>query len=198
MARRSGIAAKTKRTTLIVDGVDVQVVRRFGQKSARLKVKPPDGHLEVTGPFAMTDREISTFVQSHWDWIARQKLQTIAMEEAKGGTPTQAELDAWRECVKAFVPPLIDKWAPVMGVRPGKVTYRNMVSRWGSCNVKSGHITINIQLAAQPPDCLEYVVVHELCHLLEPSHNARFHALMTQFLPTWKQSERKLRGAIRR
>jgi predicted metal-dependent hydrolase len=73
-----------------------------------------------------------------------------------------------------------------------------MVSRWGSCNVKSGHITINIQLAAQPPDCLEYVVVHELCHLLEPSHNARFHALMTQFLPTWKQSERKLRGAIRR
>lgn len=73
-----------------------------------------------------------------------------------------------------------------------------MVSRWGSCNVKTGRICINVQLAAQPPECLEYVVVHELCHLREANHGPRFHALLDAYLPHWRDAERKLRGVIRR
>ena len=98
----------------------------------------------------------------------------------------------------AFTPALIEKWAPIMGVSPGRIVYRNMVSRWGSCNVKTGRICINVQLAAHPPECLEYVVVHELCHLLEASHGPRFKALMDAFLPDWRSREAKLRGGIRR
>lgn len=111
--------------------------------------------------------------------------------------PTQAELAEWRAVVEAFTPALIEKWAPIIGVRPGKLAYRNMVSRWGSCNVKTGHICINVQLATHPPECLEYVVVHELCHLLEANHGPRFKALLDAYLPHWREAEAKLKGGIR-
>ena len=114
------------------------------------------------------------------------------------GAPTQAELAEWRAVVEAFTPALIEKWAPIIGVRPGKLAYRNMVSRWGSCNVKTGRICINVQLAAHPPECLEYVVVHELCHLREANHGPRFKALLDRYLPHWRQAEAKLKGGIRR
>ena len=112
--------------------------------------------------------------------------------------PTQAELAEWRAVVEAFTPALIEKWAPIIGVRPGKLAYRNMVSRWGSCNVKTGRICINVQLATHPPECLEYVVVHELCHLLEANHGPRFKALLDAYLPHWREAEAKLKGGIRR
>ncbi len=112
--------------------------------------------------------------------------------------PTQEELAEWRAIVEAFTPVLIEKWAPIIGVRPGKLAYRNMVSRWGSCNVKTGRICINVQLAAHPPECLEYVVVHELCHLREANHGPRFKALLDRYLPDWRQAEAKLKGGVRR
>lgn len=71
---------------------------------------------------------------------------------------------------------------------------RSMTSRWGSCQVQKRTITINSQLARFPRRCLEYVVCHELCHLHEPSHNARFHALMDRFYPSWKEVRKELRG----
>ncbi|MFR3273062.1 MAG: M48 family metallopeptidase [Slackia sp.] len=119
-------------------------------------------------------------------------------EKSRLGAPTPEEIAEWRAVVAAFVPALVERWAPVMGVKPGKLAYRNMVSRWGSCNVKTGRICINVQLAAHPPECLEYVVVHELCHLLEASHGPRFKSLMDTFLPDWRSREAKLRGDIRR
>ena len=79
-----------------------------------------------------------------------------------------------------------------MGVRAGKLAYRNMTSRWGSCQPSTGRICINVRLALYPPECLEYVVVHELCHMLEPNHGAGFKALMTKVMPDWKQRERIL------
>ena len=81
-----------------------------------------------------------------------------------------------------------------MGVHVGKLAYRNMTSRWGSCQTKTGRICINVRLAAYPPQCLEYVVVHELCHLLEPGHGPRFWALVDGFLPTWREAKALLKG----
>ena len=74
-----------------------------------------------------------------------------------------------------------------MTVKAGKIAYRNMTSRWGSCQPSTGRICINVRLALYPPECLEYVVVHELCHLLERGHGPRFHALMDTFMPDWKE-----------
>jgi predicted metal-dependent hydrolase len=99
----------------------------------------------------------------------------------------QAIIDEWlRYELKKALPPLLEKWQPIMGVVVNKFFVQKMKSRWGSCNYTQGNVRFNSELAKKPPECLEYVVVHELAHLLEPSHNARFHSLMSQFLPNWK------------
>lgn len=99
----------------------------------------------------------------------------------------QAVVDEWlRMELKKALPPLIEKWQPIMGVEVKKFFVQKMKTRWGSCNYTQGNVRFNSQLAKKPPACLEYVVVHELAHLLEPSHNACFHSLMSQFLPNWK------------
>ena len=103
------------------------------------------------------------------------------------------EVAAWRAVVEACVPALVEAWEPIMGVKAGKLVYRNMTSRWGSCQPATGRICINVRLALYPPECLEYVVVHELCHLLERGHGPRFKALMDAFMPDWRDRRAKLR-----
>ena len=76
----------------------------------------------------------------------------------------------------------------------GSLAYRNMRSRWGSCQPETGRICINTRLALYPPECLEYVVVHELAHLLEANHGPAFYAILDRALPTWKSARDKLRS----
>lgn len=92
----------------------------------------------------------------------------------------------YREKLKEVIPVLIAKWEPLMGVSVGKFFVQRMKTRWGSCNYRSKNIRLNSELAKKPQGCLEYVVVHEMAHLLEPSHNSRFIALMDQFMPSWR------------
>ena len=99
----------------------------------------------------------------------------------------------WRAVVEACTPVLVERWEQIMGVKAQKLVYRNMTSRWGSCQPATGRICINVRLALYPPECLEYVVVHELCHLRERGHGPAFQALMTRYLPDWKERRAKLR-----
>ncbi|HMO03102.1 MAG TPA: SprT family zinc-dependent metalloprotease [Kiritimatiellia bacterium] len=97
-----------------------------------------------------------------------------------------ALLDAWyRNQVRLALPALAAKWEPVLKVHATRWHVQKMTSRWGSCHTRKHHIRLNSELAKHPPECLEYVVVHELVHLLEPSHNRRFYHLMNSFLPGW-------------
>ncbi len=100
----------------------------------------------------------------------------------------------YRRLVSAALPALVEQWSAVMQVTVKKTFVQKMKTRWGSCNYRAHHIRLNSDLASYPPQCLEYVVVHELVHLLEASHNARFYALMTQFYPDWKEVRAMLRG----
>lgn len=207
--------SSVRKTMLHAAGFDVEVTRKQ-QKHMYVRLKPcVDGaaaagessaarfRVCVSAPLRYSDAQIVRFIEERASWI--REHAAIMQERQRGreidgmsASPTQEELAQWRAVVAAFVPALIEKWAPIIGVSPGKLAYRNMVSRWGSCNVKTGRICINVQLAAQPPECLEYVVVHELCHLREANHGPRFHALLDAYLPHWRDAERKLRGAIRR
>ena len=92
----------------------------------------------------------------------------------------------YRGQIKQAVVPLLAKWQPLMGVEVERFFVRRMKTMWGSCNYKAHTIRLNTELAKKPPECLEYVVVHELVHLLEPTHNARFVALMDRFMPKWE------------
>jgi hypothetical protein len=103
----------------------------------------------------------------------------------------QAILEDWlREQLRNAVPPLIEKWERLMGVRIRRFFVQRMRTKWGSCNHRAGSIRLNTDLARKPRECLEYIVVHEMAHLLESTHNARFVALMDQFMPKW-QSHRE-------
>ena len=99
----------------------------------------------------------------------------------------QSVLDEWyRDRLKEAIPPLVAKWEKEIGVAVAGFRVRRMKTKWGSCNPKTKAILLNLELAKKPRECLEYLVVHELIHLLEPTHNARFVYLMDRFMPKWQ------------
>ena len=99
----------------------------------------------------------------------------------------QAIVEAWyRRQLKAALPPLIARWEPLLEVKVERFFVQRMKTKWGSCNHGARTIRLNTELAKKPRECLEYIVVHEMTHLLEPTHNARFVALMDQCMPQWR------------
>ena len=189
MARHSYIPDER---LIFVDDLEVWVVVRKRNKRPVLHVKP-DGRIEVSVPRRCSDREVADFVREKHDWIVRMQREYEGQPMNRAALASDEEVRAWREIVEAFVPPLMEKWEPVLGVRPSKVVYRKMTSRWGSCQPETGRICINVVLAICPIDCLEYVVVHELCHLRVPGHGPRFRALMDSVMPDWEKRRQKLR-----
>ncbi|MEA1971452.1 MAG: SprT family zinc-dependent metalloprotease [Thermodesulfobacteriota bacterium] len=99
----------------------------------------------------------------------------------------KAILNEWyRQKLKETVPSLIEKWEKKMNVQVNEFGIKKMKTRWGTCNRNAKRIWLNLELAKKPPECLEYIVVHEMVHLLERKHNDRFIALMTGFVPKWR------------
>ena len=96
-------------------------------------------------------------------------------------------LFAWyRKELKARIPNLIDKWQDIIGVEVADWRVKRMKTKWGSCNIEARRIWLNLELAKKPVQCLEYIVVHEMVHLLERHHNERFAKLMDGFMPSWR------------
>ena len=91
---------------------------------------------------------------------------------------------------------LVESWESVIGVKSNGFCIRDMKTRWGTCNIRSKNICLSLQLAKKPPRCLEYVVVHELVHLLEKSHNNIFKSYLDQFLPEWRTIKKEMNGMI--
>jgi predicted metal-dependent hydrolase len=92
----------------------------------------------------------------------------------------------YRQQLKNAVPALITKYQKIMKVEVAEFGIKKMKTKWGTCNAAAKRIWLNLELAKKPPECLEYIVVHEMTHLLEPSHNDRFVALMDRFMPKWR------------
>ncbi len=90
------------------------------------------------------------------------------------------------------VPPLIKKWEPKLKVKVTGYFLQRMKTKWGSCNHKAGHIRLNTELVKKPKDLLEYVIVHEMAHLLEPTHSERFITILQQHYPTWREARAEL------
>lgn len=176
----------------VVDGIEAHIVRKR-VKNVNLRIARDGSHVDVSAPSWVSDSEVEAFIRSKSAWIASRMVQAAQAPMARAAQATPEEVAAWRETVSACVPALVAAWEPIMGVKAGKLAYRNMTSRWGSCQPSTGRICINVRLALYPPECLEYVVVHELCHLLERGHGPRFHQLMDAFMPDWKQRRAKLR-----
>ncbi|TQL16593.1 hypothetical protein FBY58_0129 [Zymomonas mobilis] len=103
------------------------------------------------------------------------------------------QLEIWfRQQLEQAIPDLAKRWEAIIGVKAAIWRVKKMKTLWGSCNVKARRIWLNSELVKKPPECLEYVVVHEMVHLLEASHNRRFYGFMDRFLPDWKERRRRL------
>ena len=142
--------------------------------------------------------------ESHYLWGKRYLLKVIEKDAppkvelkhnqmllqtrpSTGEEKKQAILDAWyRSQLKEAVPPLIAKWEPLMHVKVERFFVQRMKTKWGSCTPAAASIRLNTDLVRKPRECLEYIVVHEMVHLLEPNHNSRFIAAMDRFLPNWR------------
>jgi len=148
--------------------------------------------------------------ESHYVWGKRYLLKIIEVNEApsvelkhnkmilrvRPGSDEKKKqeiIDAWyRDQIKNAVPPLIAKWEQLLGIKVERFYVRRMKTRWGSCNHQAFSIRFNTDLAKKPKECLEYIVVHEMAHLREPTHNSRFVTLMDQFMPNWQFYRDKL------
>ena len=103
---------------------------------------------------------------------------------------------AWyRAQVHAAVAPLLARWQPILKVKARAVSVRRMKTKWGSCNPGKGTIRLNADLARKPPECLEYVLVHELAHFIVTGHDGSFKSLMSRHLPNWRQLRARLNHA---
>ena len=125
----------------------------------------------------------------------REKGLVLSVRPGTSQEKRQAVLEKWfREQLKGAARDLTDKWSRVMQVQVNKIYVQSMKTKWGSCNMADGNIRLNTDLVHLRPECLEYLVVHELAHLLEPSHNERFQSIMDEFCPLWRKYRRMLRG----
>jgi predicted metal-dependent hydrolase len=142
--------------------------------------------------------------ESHYVWGKRYLLKVVEADQpasvelnrrqmivrVRRGTSKikrQAILEEWhRDLLRKAVPPLIEKWERSMGVTVRRFYVQRMKTKWGSCNHRAGSIRLNTDLARKPEECLEYIVVHEMAHLLESTHNERFMDLMNEYMPKWK------------
>ena len=167
---------------------EVRFKRKKRIRRTNIRVVPPDGHIEASVPWNVPFASVEKFILSQADWIRAQQEKLRGSPQVLAELAGDDEKKMWREVVSATVPLLVEMYEPILGVKAGKLAYRDMRSRWGSCQPSTGRICINTRLALYPPECLEYVVVHELTHLIEPNHGPRFKQILDQVLPNWRHS----------
>ena len=151
--------------------------------------------------------------ESHYVWGRRYRMEIghdyrnnieiksnkLILTVRESSTTQQREkvmIEWYREQLKKKLPELVGKWEGIIGVQAESIRIKNMLTRWGTCNIKDKRIWINLQLAKKPIECLEYVVVHELVHLLEKSHNSTFIEYMDKYLPDWRVKKDLLNSFI--
>ena len=156
-----------------------------------------NGDVHVSAPIGLSREKITAFIEEHRKWIDQERTKTFERQKRRADfynklpLKTREQTDDALRRLKVLIEPMVERHAKEMGVKPSAVCYKAMISRWGVCNVKDKSICFSIYLLLLPEWCAEHIVVHELCHLLEPSHNARFHALMDKYFPRWRKARRE-------
>ena len=175
---------------------EYQVIRS-ARKTMTLEVRR-DGNIIVRAPLCTGLPRIKRFVNQKQEWVLGCLERTKEYREQK---PLSADLSESKRNVyirkaKETITKRVSYFARLMGVSYRNITIREQKTRWGSCSIHSKKIRMNLQLAVKSEECVEYVLVHELCHLLEPSHNQRFYDLMSHFLPDWRERKQKLNEKV--
>ena len=160
--------------------MDYELIRS-DRKTLSLQIKP-DGTLLARAPRRIAKREIDRFILEHRDWI--EKRQAAAARRPKIAPMSEEELAALKKQARPVFLARAAYFAPLIGVRYERIAVRAQHSKWGSCSGK-GNLNFNCLLLLAPPEVLDYVVVHELCHRLHMDHSSAFWAEVGRILPDY-------------
>lgn len=172
----------------------MQVVVTY-RKTSRLSMRiGKNGEVRVSAPTNTPEQVVHRFVKEHRDWINKALVKTAERHEKRQEFFDQLPLTTSQECREAaermhsIIPPLVEKYSRLMGVKPESITYKATISKWGCCNTKSKRIMFSAYLLLLPEWCIEHVVVHELAHLIVPNHSDKFYAVMDTYFPRWREA----------
>ncbi|MCM1008905.1 MAG: M48 family metallopeptidase [Ruminococcus flavefaciens] len=159
------------------------------RKTISLQIKP-EGSIELKVPVQITDAQIQDFLHQKSGWIEKhlQAVQERQKQVSQIKPLTQEEIQKVANQALEVIPERVAYFAPLVGVNYGRITIRNQKSRWGSCSSK-GNLNFNCLLMLMPPEVLDYVVVHELCHRKEMNHSSQFWAEVRKVLPDYEKQK---------
>ena len=161
---------------------------KSNRKSIAIQIQP-EGNVIVRAPKRMRMEEIKRFVESKAEWIEKHLSNCTSQNQEE---LTDQEIQALREKARALVTERVQYYAPLIGVTYNQIVIRAQHTRWGSCSSK-GNLNFNCLLALVPPEVLDYVVVHELCHRKELNHSERFWNEVAKILPDYKTRKKWLK-----
>lgn len=129
--------------------------------------------------------------------IRNNKYIDLYVKEESSKEKREDIMKEWyRKQLKSIIPPLIQKWEETMNLRVNEWGVKQMKTRWGTCNINAKRIWLNLELAKKAPHCLEYIIVHEMAHLIERGHGDKFKAIMDRYYPNWKNVNAELNGLV--
>ena len=171
-------------------------IKRNQQKFAGQERIPPREYKQRESHYFQGRRYLLNIVESEATPKVVLRNKKFIELHVKPSTPTLKRheiLTEWyRVQLKKQIPPLIEKWEQILGVKVADWQVRQMKTKWGSCSIEEKRIWINLELGKKPEQCLEYIIMHEMVHLLERHHNERFLYYMDTYLPNWKQLKTEL------
>ena len=197
---------------LFFDCLKIKIIKKQ-IKNLYIRILPPDGDIIVSAPDNLSDEKIYEFIRSKKNWI----LKHVEKFKAAGHLYDQKneyylwgnkynfalnkdtesninlDLNKWyKNKLKTAIIDIAAKCENIVGVKANEIKIRDMSTRWGSCNITKKRIWINLNLVKLKPKYLEYVMIHELVHLLEKNHNTKFYNYMDKFYPGWKTVRKEL------
>lgn len=172
--------------------MNIEIIKS-NRKSLAIEVKK-DLSIIVRAPIFVSNREIQEFIEEKSAWIEKtiEKIRVRNEQEKSMPKFTAEEIHNLADKALEIIPKRVEYYAKIMGVSYGRITIRNQVSRWGSCSAK-GNLNFNCLLMLCPAEVIDYVVVHELCHIKEMNHSKRFRELVERFCPEYEQHKRWLK-----
>ncbi|MGH2970661.1 MAG: M48 family metallopeptidase [Gaiellaceae bacterium] len=166
--------------------MDELVVVRRSRRAKRWTIDLPWGEpARLTVPLGMSDKEIDRVLRAHRDWIATERAQQRPRLGLDRRTVSEVE---GRRAARELVHMLVEEEADALGVEVNRIQIRDQRTRWGSCS-PDGNLSFNWRLVLAPFDVLDYVVVHEVCHLREANHSRRFWRLVETRRPNWRDQK---------
>ena len=193
-----------------VNGINIEIEYK-PIKHIHLSVYPPEGNVHASVPEGMSEQQTRMFILSKYMWLKSkieesrshnyQKPREYVRNSGKQEVAVEGDyiavycrrrenvedlLKEWyRTSLKEIIPPLIEKWCKRMQIEPPSFEVKSMPKRWGSCSKLKRHILFNLELAKKPIECIDYIVIHEMIHLMERNHTDRFYRLLNTYQPGW-------------